>query len=455
MSDFDVVIAGGGAAGVLAAIHLLARPGLRVAIVEPRDALARGVAYSTTQPEHLLNVVAARMSAFDTRPDDFVEYLLDLPDAPDRARVERTFAQRRVYGRYLGERLQQQPGVDGLVHVRATVTGLDRGARVTVRLDSGDLLQATHVLLAAGNAGRALPLPGAAIEGAPRIIEAWEYDAVRAIDADRDVCIIGSGLSMVDAALTLAGNGHRGAIDVISRHGLAPLGHVRPGSEALDVNGLLGLGVRERVHALRQHVAVSQAAGRPWQWTMDALRPHGRALWTSLDAREQRRFLRHAARFWDIHRHRIAPEAAAQLERLRARGQWRVHAGRLLALSGSAHAVSIRYRPRHAQATDELHAGCVINATGVETAIDRQRGSLYARLRAEGLVQPGPHGLGIAAGARGEVLDAHRVPVPGLHTLGASRIGEQWESIAVPELRTQAAEIAAAVQADVAASRPA
>lgn len=447
---FDAVIVGGGAAGVLAAIHLLEDSALRVAIVEPRGSLAHGVAYSTAHPEHLLNVVAARMSALDARPDDFVAFLLAQPGADDRPAAATCFAERRVYGRYLAERLRAQPGYGGLVRLHDAVVRIGRGDAFALQLASGRRLDASNVVLAMGNAPRALPVPSGAIDGTPRVIGAWDYDAVRAIGLDDAVCILGSGLSMVDAVLSLVRSGHRASITVLSRHGLSPLGHVDVGYEHMDVPALLALGIRARMRALRGHAAAAQADGRPWQWTMDAVRQHVPALWQSLDVREQRRFLRHAARFWDIHRHRIAPQAASQLDGLRRSGQLRVHAGRLLGLVGDAQAVRVRYRPRHATGPLELHAACVINATGVETSIDRQGDSLYARMRVDGLVQPGPHGIGIATGPRGEVLDARRAPVGGLYTLGASRIGEQWESIAVPELRMQAAQIAAAVRSGAA-----
>ena len=47
-----------------------------------------------------------------------------------------------------------------------------------------------------------------------------------------------------------------------------------------------------------------------WRAAVDSLRPHSHALWQSLDGEQQRRFLRHARPWWDVHRHRIAPEVA-------------------------------------------------------------------------------------------------------------------------------------------------
>src|SRR6202021_1619762 len=72
-----IVIVGGGASGALMAAHLLReRPAnLSVTIVETRAELGRGLAYSTGNPSHLLNVRAANMSAFADDPGHFARWL--------------------------------------------------------------------------------------------------------------------------------------------------------------------------------------------------------------------------------------------------------------------------------------------------------------------------------------------------------------------------------------------
>ena len=313
-----------------------------------------------------------------------------------------------------------------------------------VRLASGATLHGARVVLAIGNAPRALP-PFLLHPGA-RVAEAWDYEAVRRIPADADACILGSGLSMVDAALSLAHGGHRGRIQVLSRHGLLPLAHASTGPHGGGVDDLLAMGLRERWRELRSRVAAAVAAGEPWQWTFDRLRPHGQALWRSLDAGARRRFLRHAVRYWDIHRHRIAPQVEAALARLRDSGQLTVVAGRLRATTidpgGASH---VHYRPRHAAFEARLHADWIINATGVETNIDLRPDPLLRSLREGGLVIPGPLGIGIATAGIGEAIDRRGRPDPRLLVLGAMRIGDLWESIAIPELREQARLVAGTI----------
>src|ERR1700680_3164424 len=72
-----VVIVGGGASGVLLACHLLRSlsENIRVTLIERNPAIGRGIAYSTVDPAHLLNVRAANMSAFADDPDHFWQWL--------------------------------------------------------------------------------------------------------------------------------------------------------------------------------------------------------------------------------------------------------------------------------------------------------------------------------------------------------------------------------------------
>src|SRR5690606_41901144 len=99
---FDVLIVGGGAAGVLVAIQLQAGhvPAPRVAIVEPAGRLGEGAAYSTTHPAHLLNVPASRMGAFAERPEHFLDVLAGGAGASRRRLADR-FPPRRACAHYL------------------------------------------------------------------------------------------------------------------------------------------------------------------------------------------------------------------------------------------------------------------------------------------------------------------------------------------------------------------
>src|SRR5437870_4629081 len=102
-----VAIIGGGFSGTILAAQL-ARRGVASVLIDGSGRVGRGVAYSTTEPAHLLNVRAEGMSAWACQPDDFVRRFE--AEGGDR----RGFAQRRLFARYLGDILDQaiSGGVD-------------------------------------------------------------------------------------------------------------------------------------------------------------------------------------------------------------------------------------------------------------------------------------------------------------------------------------------------------
>ncbi len=440
--DFDIAIIGGGAGGVLSAIHALrlAEAGVRIALIEPSARLAQGVAYATTHAEHLLNVPARRMSAFEDRPDDFVDFLAADADAHARAELAVSYAERRRYGDYLRDRLARaRAGTRADFEVRQDrAVGIDAGdGRFHLQLHSGAALRARGVVIAVGNTPKPLPARGAADLTPGSVLEAWDFDALKRIPGDAEICIAGSGLSMVDTVLSLAANGHRGRVHVLSRHALLPLAHMQHALSGFDAQALLAMPLRRRVCALREAARTAARQGLPWQAVMENVRPLVQTLWCTLSHDDQRRFLRHAARYWDVHRHRIAPQVHARLHALLANGQLQLHRGRLetVARENGRIRIALRMRDRRVQ---QLDVDRIVNATGVEMRAQLMRNPLLSDLLGKGMARPGPHGIGVDTASDGNLVDAEGSALPGLIVVGSLRIGRLWESIAVPELRGQA-----------------
>ncbi|UYB52266.1 FAD/NAD(P)-binding protein [Xanthomonas sp. AM6] len=452
--DCDIAIVGGGAAGTLVALQVLrqATRALRLQLVEPQAALAQGVAYATPCAEHLLNVPAGRMSAFAELPDDFLDWLQQqaLYPALDRAALAQAYVQRRHYADYLRARLAQAQAASPaqLQWRQERALALDRDDRgQALRLHGGATLRAQATVLALGNSLRPLPARGASSLPAQARVDAWNHAQLRAIPREATVCIVGAGLSMADSVLTLLANAHRGPVHVISRHALLPLPHVVHADHAaadFDPQPLLALPLRHRLRALRRHAAAAQARGLPWQSVMDRLRPLGQALWQSLSATEQRRFLRHAVRYWDVHRHRIAAPVFDQLQAMRQAGQLRVHRARLDTVFPVGACVQVNAVGPDGLAL-QLDAHYLVNATGVELRAQTMRSPLLHQLLGCGHAMPGPHGIGVATAPDGALRDADGRADPRIRVLGSLRIGSLWESLAIPELRVQAQQQAQAL----------
>ncbi|HEY5972236.1 MAG TPA: FAD/NAD(P)-binding protein [Pseudoxanthomonas sp.] len=439
---FDIAIIGGGAGGVLAAIHALrlADANIRIALIEPNARLAQGVAYATTHAEHLLNVPARRMSAFNDRPDDFMDFLVANDGEAARDAIAVSYAERRRYGDYLRDRLQRaRTGTAAHFEVlQDRVIGIDEGKEgARLHLESGASIHARGIVLAVGNSPKPLPARGGASLPPQSILEAWDFDAIKRIPADAEICIAGSGLSMVDTVLSLVANGHRGRVHVLSRHALLPLPHTHHVVAEFDADALRKMGLRQRMRYLREATREATAQSLPWQAVLERVRPLVQDLWCTLSPDDQRRFLRHVVRYWDVHRHRIAAQVHAQLERLQASGQLLLHRGRLdtVAREGGRIRLTVVMRDRRSQ---QLDVDRIVNATGVEMRAQLMRNPLLADLLGKGIARPGPHGIGIDTTRGGDMVDAEGEARPRLLVVGSLRIGRLWESIAVPELRGQA-----------------
>lgn len=444
-SSHDIAIVGGGAAGVLVAIQLLrqARHPLRVALIEIAPAIARGVAYSTPYPEHVLNVPVQKMSAFDDQPDDFLDYLAG-DDEAEHARLAPAFVERRIYGTYLSARLQEaladsHATLDVVPH--RVIAFARKDAMQQLTLSDGHTLACHATVLAVGNRARPLPARGASSLPPHALLSAWDFAGVRAIPKDAHLCVVGSGLSMVDAVLSFVETGHRGRIQVVSRHGLRPQPHAAHPPTEFDPGLLLAMNLRQRFRHMRLLFRQARVAGQPWQAVMERLRPHGQALWRSLSMADQRRFLRHVVRLWDVHRHRIAPEVDARIQTLVDSGQLHFRRARLDAVMQAGRCVRVT-AVAHGGRAIEFDVDHIVNATGMEMRVAAMRNPLLNDLIGEGHAQDGPHGIGVAVDVAGRLLDQHGRAQDDVRVIGSLRIGSLWETIAIPDLRGQAEAIA-------------
>jgi uncharacterized NAD(P)/FAD-binding protein YdhS len=421
-----------------------------IAIAEPRAALGRGLAYSTPYGEHLLNVPAAKMSAFPDEPGHFLAWLRAgrYPDAPPTL-----FAPRRVYGEYLESVLEQQAlaGPGTLAHIRGEVkTILPDPSGLTLALGAGPsgaepastAIHAKRVVLALGNPASS-PIPRAPEPDMEHQwhLSPWFGDALRVRHAGERVLLVGTGLTAMDAALALQHEDTGSLTYMLSRRGILPQEHDTalapvPPPDFGDRRSL-----RPLVRQVRGQIRSLGADARCWRAAIDSLRPLSNQLWQDLTHADRLRFLRHVKRFWEAHRHRMAPEIHGRIEELRASGSLEVIAGRIREsrLEGDSIAVEISLREGGGRT---LHVDRVINCTGIhENFVDHPR-PLIASLIEEGLACPNELGIGFRTDAGGALLDASGNVSETLFTLGPPRRGDLFETTAVPEIRAQADALA-------------
>ena len=334
----DVAIIGSGAAGTLAAIHLLrlSRGGqtrVRLTLFEKQaHQYLRGIAYSTLSSHHVLNVPSHHMSALPEEPDHYHDWLEK--NAP---LVTEPFSPRMVFGQYLEATLTAEvnakapsvefvPELDAVMDVRATSDG-----RWALETASGSLPLFDKVIFATGNLRPREPKE-LTIHAAkhPRYYpNPWNLHHHQ-WPRESSVLFIGTGLSMLDGVLELWSREHRGRIVAFSRKGLLPRPHGSGTTFRMDIPALRALGrVRERLAFVRNCVVKHVEAGGIWQDVMASLRAHTTELWQTLSDQERERFLRHLKSYWESHRHRSPVPQLDLVETLRGRGQMSVRQGRL------------------------------------------------------------------------------------------------------------------------------
>jgi uncharacterized NAD(P)/FAD-binding protein YdhS len=442
----DVAIIGGGAAGTFTAVHLLraGRP-VRLAIVERADRLGRGIAYSTTNPRHLMNVPASTMGGLAGRPGHLVEWC-----AAQGEPVEGTaFVDRPLFGRYLVALLRDAvaaaPSRPLALRADAVAVG-PAGGRLRVALASGRGLDAARVVLATGTPPAAdLPLAYGSWPRDPSryLTDPWAPGALEGLAGDH-ILLLGTGLTTVDVALRLAELRPSARLVAVSRTGLLPVPHRWP-EGAIDVGYLpppAGTTLREQARAFRGAVAAARARGADMRDVVDAMRPHTQAIWQGLSDADRRRFMRRYARYWLIHRSRMAPAAAGWFEELRDEGRLRIVAAAVAGVCDEDGSPVVGLRPRGGGPAETLRVDAIVNCAGPADSSFTAGSPLYRSLLDAGLARPHPLGLGIDTGPGGAVLDAGGRPSEGLYTVGWLRRGELWESLAIPELRDQAAALA-------------
>jgi uncharacterized NAD(P)/FAD-binding protein YdhS len=437
----DVVVIGGGAAGTLLAAQLLrsAWHPFVILLIERTGRAGEGLAYSTREPMHLLNVPAAKMSAFPDEPAHFLHWL----EAHQPGAQACTFAPRMLYARYLRETLSEAEARSAarLVRVAGNVIDL-RGRPDGIRavLDDGSEFDASAAVLAVGNAPSTTPdLPDDGVFASELYRSSpWTPGALDGLDRDAGVLLIGSGLTTVDTIVGLQRRRHRGLIQVISRHGLLPRRH-QP-TKPLTWKPELPLTARSLLHQIREH-----SRGLPWREVMDGLRPLTQKLWRGLPEAEKRRFLRHARTYWDIHRHRMAPDVADLVEAMQRSGQLQIRAARLLGVKNQGAVAAALLRPRGSRQALELEVSRIINCTGPAT-LHAARLPLIKRLTARGLARIDSLGLGLEVDARFRCLDELGGTSLPLFALGPLLRGELWETTAIPEISAQAQSTARSVR---------
>ena len=434
MTAYRVGIIGGGAAGALVSARLLrdATMPMEIVIFEPRAELALGVAYETPDPLHLLNVPARNMSALVEDDDDFRRWAGCEPN---------DFATRTLYGEYLQALLHdaEAGAADGvtLTHVQDAVTNVGGSPRPWLTTSQPGMQGFDRIVVATGHDE---PIQPVVLDGLPAecvTTNPWLPGGLDGIEDGDDVLVIGTGLTFVDVALTILNSSPGTRIHAISRHGLLPQAHEEPWRPAHPVPDLPVTDVDPRV--VLDYVA---SFGDDWRRGIDSLRSITSSLWLGMSHAERESFVRHLARYWDVHRHRMAPAVARLFDGFLADGRITLHKASATSIVPGAERLQV-----------DLSDGCTLAVDHVVLCTgpsgDMSRNALGRNLIEDGMAQLGPLGVGyLVDPVTGALITGTGIAREDIVTVGPLRRGVLWESIAMPEIRGQAAVVADGILRD-------
>jgi len=457
MNDKPVIaIVGGGFCGALTLAQLCRQSSipLSIRLINKENPAGRGIAFSSYNASHLLNVAAAKMSAFPDDPGHFVKWVCDKP-AYQQFHLENLgelFLPRVIYGHYLEELLEYQlKNLPAWIDVSIVsdevidITCTDKGNEVFLK--NGSPFLADKVILATGNfvpANPSIVNKSFYEKGKAYFPDPWKENAVSDAAGCKHILIIGTGLTMVDNVLSLIEKGFEGKITAVSTKGFFPLSHKKtaPYTAMLpEMNASFPL-VR-LYHIFKKHIREVLAGGVTGEVVVDAVRPLTQEIWINLSLKEKKSFMQHLRHLWGVARHRLPADIHQRMTELMKQGKLEIVAGRLYDMeqvNGSLIKAGIRLR----RSGELLHleADRVINCTGPQMDIRKIDNDLIRNLISRGLLCPDEMYLGMQAFPDGTLVNAEAVPSNVLFTLGSNLKGILWESTAVPELRVQAKNLA-------------
>jgi uncharacterized NAD(P)/FAD-binding protein YdhS len=445
MNAYAAAIAGGGFSGLMVLYHLVrtGKAGDRVAVFDPDSRLGRGLAYSTRNPRHLLNVRASNMSALPEQPDHFIEWLAGPGGRPAAESLGLSrrwdgddYVPRSLYALYLDSLCQEafaMARAKGIIldHFRINLVGIAKEETPhCIFAEDGRRIRAQVCVLATGN------LAAREVAAHPRVIrDVWAFDFSRMKGFAGEVAIIGTGLTMVDVVIALRDAGYKGRIKAVSRNGKLPHVHeasVKGGEYGSAAAMLAGssCSLVTLMAQFRREAKICAADGMSWQRVYDCWRPHSQGLWEGLSGTDKSKFFKRLGTLWNIHRHRMAPEIGDFVRAQKAEGVLKIISGAATIKPGDTD-IEVN------AGNETLIVPIVFDCRGPCYDVRKSASPLLKNLLDQGLVAPHETGVGLQVESDLRVSGSER-----LYAMGALAAGARLESIAIPELRRQAQDIA-------------
>ncbi len=460
-----VLIIGGGFSGLAVLIHLLDKTTspLQISLIEKSPGVGHGIAFGTSSEWHPLNVRANQMGAFAHKPDHFYHWLTDnektwrnfcpffesIPLSPSQ------FYPRKLYALYLDSLLSQAIEKGKQKNVALTlyedeVIDIDPSSEsgLAVVLKRGKSVTGSQIVLATGVPSmKKFPFESPSLLANPHYIRnIWNLSSQNLPFKNKTVLIIGSGLTAVDALLSLKSTGFQGNILVVSKSGRFPQSHMeeqKPLAKKSLIESLPS-SCLSLYKQFKEDLDRFQLSGCDWRQIIDAYRPQASKLWTNLNLTSKKQFLRHLFSLWNQHRHRMSPESVGVINEMILKNQLKIAQGIIQNIEESPDKkfcvqVSFKESKNPEQRQKIISADYILNCSGPEYDLSKRQDPFFQSILSKGLIFPDDLGLGLKLD-RNEILASSNQGQ--LFALGSLLFGEKFETTSVPEIREQASSIA-------------
>jgi len=438
-----IVVIGGGWSGTFTAIQLLEMSKtVRVKIIHSGPPLGLGIAYSTNELEHLLNVPAGRMSAFKNKPNHFSDWLISKGYSTNPTNE---FVPRKVYGNYLIELIETYKTNNQLEVIDARAIDIQKSKNhYEILLNTNNSVFADKIVLAIGNF-----LPASPKVKSPSFYKSnhyfqnpWTNDYLNNLATDKNILLIGTGLTMVDCILSLKKIGFQKTIYVVSPRGYTPVAHGPLETYTDFYSELENKSLLDIYKTIRKHILKAAKENITWRAVIDSLRPNAQQIWLHLSEKDKQQFISHLRHIWGVVRHRLPIKTYEEMNQLQTSGQMEVIGGRIDNLQEQSGNISVTIQLRKQSVIRELNVGTVVNCTGPQTNYNDLQDQLIMNLMSKKMILSDPLKMGIQATINGEVLQNKQEVSKDMYALGSMLRGLFWETTAIPDIRVQTEHIA-------------
>lgn len=481
-SKLQVAIIGGGSVGVAYFVQLVeetVRLGLGdrldILVFEAQRTTGPGFAYSADAECNLLNTRADAMSIVARDKRHFVDWLAThgarhLADYPDTVIADHAFLPRSLFGRYLAHQfelaclLARQHGI-GVTRIESEVTDLIalHSRRPCIDTHDAGAFVVDRAVLCVGNQPSAVL---AHLQGRSGFYNSPypTRDMAGAIPPLASVCIIGTGLSAIDAVLSLNSAGHRGKIVLASRNGRLPSVRgafnqphklelltresidamcaanggampleavfatlqqeiVRASGVACDLAAIMnsGAGILDYIAS---EIAMAGSAGRLWQSVIYATNGVIDYVWHRLALADKRRFQAMFGSLWSSYRVSFPLKNAQRLHALLRADRVLVFGGvKSVAFNEHTGAFETRIDQRETGLRSVIESDYLINATGYCVDVSRIQVPLVRNLLRRKLASANEFGGFNLDFDTGRLIDATGAVAPNVAVLGSLAAG--------------------------------